>query len=103
MARSLKRGSPAVEAYRQAVELNPNGSDALAELALLMLNRQRNMEAARLAKRATEIDPQNSLAWVTLGSARQHMRDGDGARRAYRSCVRKGEGPYVAECRAMLR
>lgn len=103
LARSLKRGSPAVEAYRQAVELNPNGSDALAELALLMLNRQRNMEAARLAKRATEIDPQNSLAWVTLGSARQHMRDGDGARRAYRSCVRKGEGPYVAECRAMLR
>ena len=103
LARSLKRGSPAVEAYRQAVALNPDGSDALAELALLMLNRQRNMEAARLAKRAAEVDPHNSLAWVTLGSARQQMRDGDGARRAYRSCVRKGRGPYVAECRAMLR
>ena len=99
----MKRGSRAVAAYRRAIELNPEGSAALAELARLMLARNHTRESAELAQRATAVDPSNSLAWVTLGAARQMRGDRQGARHAYQNCAKLGKGPYVSECRAMLR
>jgi len=103
LARRLKRGSRAVAAYQRAIVLNPEGADALAELARLMLARQHTREATELAERATAIDPSNALAWVTLGAARQMRGDRQGARQAYQNCAKLGKGQYVAECRAMLR
>ncbi|MGB5684000.1 MAG: tetratricopeptide repeat protein, partial [Polyangiales bacterium] len=103
LARRLKRGSRAVAAYRRAIALDPQGADALAELARLMLARQHTREATELAERATAIDPSNALAWVTLGAARQMRGDRQGARQAYQNCAKLGKGKYVAECRAMLR
>ena len=103
LARRLKRGSRAVAAYRRAIELDPEASTALAELARLMLARQNKREAAELAERATAIDPSNALGWVTLGAARQMRGDRQGAYQAYQSCVKRGRGRYVQECRAMLR
>jgi DNA-binding response OmpR family regulator len=103
LARRLKRGSRAVAAYRRAIELNPESSVALGELARLTLARQNTREAIELAERATVVDPTNALAWVTLGAARQQRGDREGARQAYRSCVKLGKGEYVRECRAMLR
>ncbi len=103
LARRLKRGSRAVAAYRRAIELDPQASDALAELARLQLGRQRTREAAELAERATAIDPANALAWVTLGAARHDRGDRQGARQAYLNCVKLGKGRFVSECRSMLR
>jgi len=103
LARRLKRGSRAVAAYRRAIELNPEGGPALAELGRLMLARSHTREAAELAERATAIEPTNALAWVTLGAARQARGDRQGARQAYQNCVKLGKGRYVSECRAMLR
>ncbi|MBW2587089.1 MAG: hypothetical protein JRD92_09115, partial [Deltaproteobacteria bacterium] len=103
LARRLKRGSRATAAYRRAIELNPEGSPALAELARLMLARNHTREAAELAERATAVDPASALAWVTLGAARQMRGDRQGARHAYQNCVKLGKGRYVSECRAMLR
>jgi len=103
LARRLKRGSRADAAYRRAIELNPAGSPALAELARLMLARNHTREAAELAERATAVDPTNALAWVTLGAARQARGDRQGARQAYQNCAKLGKGQYVSECRAMLR
>ena len=103
LARRLKRGSRAVAAYRRAIALNPEGADALAELGRLMLARQHTREAAELAERATALEPSNSLAWVTLGAARQMRGDRQGARQAYQNCAKLGRGQYVSECRAMLR
>ncbi|MEM7436827.1 MAG: DUF4388 domain-containing protein [Myxococcota bacterium] len=101
-ARKLKRGSRATAAYRRAIELNPEGGAALAELARLELGREHAREAAELSERATAIDPTNALAWVVLGAARQVRGDRQGARQAYRNCVKFGKGRYVSECRAML-
>jgi len=103
LARRLKRGARAVAAYRRAIEIQPNSSPALAELARLMLARSHTREASELAERATAVDPANALAWVTLGAARQMRGDRQGARQAYQNCVKLGEGQYVSECRAMLR
>ncbi len=103
LAREHERGKLAVSAYRRALEIDPEGAEALAELGFLMLQQGRNAEAAQLARKATQADPSSSLAWITLGSARQYLKDEDGAMSAYRNCVKHGRGPYVAECRAVLR
>ena len=103
LARRLKRGSRATAAYRRAIELNPKGGEALAEFGRLQLARGHTREAAQLAERATALDPSNALAWVVLGASRQDRGDSQGARQAYRSCVKLGKGRYVQECRSMLR
>jgi Tfp pilus assembly protein PilF len=92
-----------VAAYRRAIELDPQGSAALAELARLQLGREHTREAADLAERATAIDPSNALAWVVLGAARQERGDRQGAHQAYRNCAKLGKGHYVSECKSMLR
>lgn len=102
-AKRLRRGARAVAAYRRAIEINPQGAEAHIELAFLELNRGKYKEAMSLASRATKLDPSSSKAWVTLGAARQQLRDRAGAQDAYTQCVRQGKGKYVRECRAMLR
>ncbi len=97
------RGNRAVEGFRAAIAADPNGSEALADLAFILLNRGNNREAAELAARATAVDPTSSKGWITLGAARQGLRDEPGAREAYQACVETGQGRYVNDCRAMLR
>lgn len=97
------RGRKAEAAYRRALERNPRGSAAKAGLAMQLLGRGKTKEAARLAKEAAELDPTSSLAWITLGAARQELRDRPGAREAFRNCVDQGKGRYVAECRSLTR
>lgn len=96
------RGRRAEDAYRAAIAVNPNGVEALAPLAFSLLNRRQNQEAADLAARAVAVDATNSQAWITLGAARQELRDAAGARQAYQSCVDQGQGRYVSDCRLML-
>ena len=97
------RGRRAEEAFRTALAANPDGAVALTELAFLLLNRNRNEEAAELAGRATQLDPTSSKAWVTLGAARQALGDQAGGLEAYRACVDQGQGRFVRDCRLMVR
>lgn len=57
--------------------------------------------AAELALRATQKDPGNAEAWLTLGGAYQALGRKEQAVDAFRSCVKKATGPRVAECRAL--
>jgi Flp pilus assembly protein TadD len=97
------RGSKAIEAYKKALEANPNGAKALSELAFMLLNRGKNKEAAEYAEQAVVANPSDAKAWVTLGAARQTMGQRSKAMKAYRNCVDQGEGRYVRECRSMVR
>lgn len=102
----LRQSPRAIPIYERAIELNPNGSEALAALSFVLLNRGRSSDmeqAAQYALRSTTVDPTNSLGWLVLGAARDAQRDRTGARAAYQACVDQGQGAYVRECRAMLR
>ena len=105
-ARGL-RGRRQMEKLREAIAVNPNGGEALADLSYALLNRSQFQEAADLAQRATVADPTNAKAWITLGAARQSLRDEDGARVAYQACVDQGVDTgrqrFVPQCRQMLR
>jgi hypothetical protein len=92
-ARGAARQMPLLQ---RAIELNPNGADALARLSYIYIQRpgRANMEQARsLAERATAADPTNSQGWLVLGAARSEL--GDSRRRAcrVRRLRRAGHGP----------
>jgi len=57
--------------------------------------------AAELAWKATQRDPSNAEAWLTLGAAYQNLGKKAQATSAYRSCAKQATGPRVAECRAL--
>ena len=99
-----RRPQTAIPLYERAIALNPMGSEALAQLSFLLLNRGRrpDLEQARdYAARATTTDPTSSLAWLVLGAARDSLGDRVGARAAYQSCVAQGQGQHVRECRSL--
>ena len=58
--------------------------------------------AADLARQATAANPADAEAWLTLGGAYDMMGNKAAAKGAYKSCVTKGQGPQVAECKALL-
>jgi len=97
------RGRRKEAKLREAIAANPVGGEALTELAWLLLNRGQYAEARDFAQRASTVDPTSSKAWITLGAARQSLRDQEGAMQAYRNCVETGTGQFVAECRRVLR
>src|SRR5262249_32949575 len=82
LRQSSDRSREAVRAWRKAVELDPKNAMANYNLAwLLALGAEPGFndpaELVRLARSATESDPQGSVCWVTLGLA--HYRAGDWA------------------------
>ena len=98
-----RRPTQAAEAYQRAIQANPRGAEALAELGFLTLNRRQNQEAAGYAQRAVEADPTSALGWLVLGAARQELRDAPGAREAFQQCIAQGaDQRRVRECRQML-
>jgi DNA-binding response OmpR family regulator len=96
------RGARQVTAFEAAIAANPNGAEALAELGFLYLNRGDNRRALEFGERAVSADPTSSQGWITVGAAKQGLRDSTGAREAYRNCVERGQGRYVRDCRQMM-
>ncbi|MBX3192504.1 MAG: response regulator [Labilithrix sp.] len=58
-------------------------------------------KAAELALKATQSNPTNAEAWLTLGAAYHTLGQRGRALDAYRNCAKKAQGPRVAECRAL--
>jgi Flp pilus assembly protein TadD len=67
---------------RKVSDVHPGG-DAFLAAAGLNFRKRRLAAAAQAARRATERDPDNFAAWVTLGLARRAVRDEAGARFAF--------------------
>ena len=51
---------------------------------------------------AAAANGRDAEAWLTLGAAYDAAGNNGQARTAYRSCVTRGSGPRVAECRQLL-
>ncbi|MFO0678551.1 MAG: response regulator [Polyangiaceae bacterium] len=80
----------------------PPNAAKLTRQAQALLDRGATGAAIDLARKATQADPSNGEAWLTLGAALDAKGNGKDAREAYKTCVAQGKGPSVGECRAML-
>ena len=64
----------AQDAINQAMALDDSVSEVWASQGLLLLNQQKNLEAAEALTQAIELDPQNFSAWLWYGNTLLGMR-----------------------------
>jgi DNA-binding response OmpR family regulator len=74
----------------------------LTQQAQRALERGDRRRAIDLARQATSANPADAEAWLTLGAAFDASGRSADARAAYQSCVARGKGGRVDECRALL-
>ena len=93
-----------IAAFREVIATNPRGDQALAELAMLLMERKKTRaEALDLATRATEINPDNGMAWLVVGYVNQLDGKRAAAKDAYRKCAgASGPKKYVFECKRLV-
>lgn len=75
--------------------------ESLVERAARALREGENSEAIDLARLATQTNPVDANAWLTLGAAYEAAGEKSNAIRAYARCVAMASGPDVAECRLL--
>mgnify|MGYP005845313139 CR=1 FL=1 len=75
------------EAYRRALELDPEGYDARVGLAVLRLSQGDFAGAEELAAAAAALRPGAPEAWTNLGLARRALGQFAGAREAYEKAL----------------
>jgi tetratricopeptide (TPR) repeat protein len=73
----------ALDAYRKAIELNPNAAGALVNLGTIAFRAHRLREAAAYYERAIEADPRYPLAHFNLGNVFDEMGQLEPARVQY--------------------
>jgi tetratricopeptide (TPR) repeat protein len=78
----------ALEAYRKAIELNPNAAGALVNLGTIAFRAQRLQDATIYYQRAIEADPRYPLAHFNLGNVYDEMGQLDPAREQYELALR---------------
>ncbi len=78
----------AAEAYRKAIESNPNASGALVNLGTISFKMRKMKEAAEYYKRATKADPQYPLAHFNLANLYDEQGYFEEARTHYLEAIR---------------
>jgi tetratricopeptide (TPR) repeat protein len=82
----------AAEAYRRALELDPNLVPALVNLANIHYSRDEGVEAQALYERATSLDPDMFEAHYNLGNIHHDLGRYPDARASYREAIRLNPG-----------
>ncbi len=93
-----------MELLREALAIYPHGDNALAQLAILLMDgKKTRTEALSLAERAAEINPDNARAWLAIGYINQLEFKKQESLIAYERCATtSGPRLYVNECRTLL-
>lgn len=102
-AKQERRAKHKKELLREAITINPAGDEALATLAMMLMERgNTRAEALELASRAVEANPDNGLGWLVIGYVKQLVGKTAEARQAYRKCAGcSGPKRFVSECRRL--
>jgi Flp pilus assembly protein TadD len=86
-----EEGAPvaeAAEAYRKAIELNPQASGALVNMGTISFRMRRLREAENYYLRAVEADPEYALAHFNLGNLFDEQGQAEVARGYYLAAIR---------------
>ena len=99
--------TPAVPAVSAGGTSEPPGASA-ESATHLVIRAQQYLEsgspsrAVEVARRATQTDPSDAEAWLTLGAAYDSAGNHAKSRAAYEACGRQAKGARVSECRALV-
>lgn len=85
----------AIEAYKQAITLNPKYVLAYNNLGNVFYSRRKYKEAIEAYQQAIKIDPKYALAYFNLGATLSRLRKYNEAIEVYRKAIKAN--PYYAE------
>lgn len=93
-----------MELLKKALELRPDGVEALSMLALeLMETKDQHEKALALVEKAIAVQPDYALSWLVKGYIYQTKGDSKLSRQAYERCGQCEEPKkHVVECRRLL-
>jgi TolB-like protein/DNA-binding winged helix-turn-helix (wHTH) protein/predicted Zn-dependent protease len=77
----------ALKAYYRAVELNPNYSAPIANIAVILEQQGKFVEALQWATRALSLNPAESIAYFNVGDVYRDLHDLDRAEAWYRKAL----------------
>ena len=77
----------AIDAYKKAIELEPNHAAAHINLGTLFYNRQDYVQAEAFYRKAVEVDPRYALAYFDLGNVLDETGRLPDAVRAYKTAI----------------
>ncbi len=102
-ARKERRAKAKAELLREAIKANPSGHEAMAHLALALMERRTTQdEALEMGLRSTELENDNGMAWLAVGYIKQMKGSAAEAKKAYRNCANSsGPARYVRDCKRM--
>ncbi len=89
---------------KEAMETYPEGDEAPARLAVILMERPKERgEALILARRAVELNGGNAMAWLAIGYIQQMNGQQGEAQKSYRKCA-QADGParFVRDCKSLL-
>jgi tetratricopeptide (TPR) repeat protein len=98
-----RQNQRALDAYEQALRLQPGEASALAGKAYAYLNLDDRRAAKRFASLAVAADPTSSQGWVVLGAAEELLGSRRASQEAFRRCAAQAVGGYVNDCRQLVR
>ncbi|MCP4600109.1 MAG: hypothetical protein GY847_06155 [Proteobacteria bacterium] len=106
LAQSKKPAKKArrIKHLKEAIEINPQGDEALARLSIILMESAKTRtEALSLAQRSANINPDNAMAWLTIGYINQLNGRRKEALAAYKKCA-TSSGPkrYIRDCRSLI-
>jgi tetratricopeptide (TPR) repeat protein len=84
----LNRYNDAIEAYRQAIHINPEAADAWYFLGVAYYDLKRYNDAIEAYRQAMRINPEDADAWTSLGAAYDELKRYNDAIEAYRQSMR---------------
>ena len=79
----------AVQAYLQALEINPNDASAYKNLGDLLVEQGNLEEAIQAYRQALELDPNDAVAYRNRGNAKWSLNAGNGDKNGYCSDWKK--------------
>jgi CheY-like chemotaxis protein/Flp pilus assembly protein TadD len=99
-----KKLKAAVAEFTKALEINPNGTEAMVALANAYFDLGKNDQAIHMAERALKINPNNADAHLTLGTIYQTIGDNKKAIEAYQIYLKlKPDAPLASDVRMILK
>lgn len=83
----------------RAVAKDSTKFDNLSKLGVMLMDRDRNQEAARVLTKAVTLKPKDTHALVNLGAAYDALGQQDAAQAYYRDALKSAPDDSVATCR----
>ena len=85
-------GDETIRYYWQRAELDELGPEELVDLGTMLFYRGWSNDAVDYFKEALEVDPELSEGWFRIGMVKHHSGDLEGARSAYKKCLKQQSG-----------